>query len=71
MDSGLFPTEIAIRHVVNHSVNHRFTIELGPSITGLGRGFRNTLVALLVIKCSFELLQAVINRPCRPDPRNK
>jgi len=64
MDSGLFPAQIAITHVVQHQ--HRFTIELGPSITaGLGRGLRNTLIALALIKCSFDLLQAVINRPAR------
>jgi hypothetical protein len=33
MDSSLLPTELAVRHFVNH----KFTLELGPSITNLGK----------------------------------
>ena len=65
MDSSLFPAEIAVKHVIHH----KFVFELGPSITGLGRGLRNTIVALVLIRCSCELLQAVINnRPWRSGP---
>lgn len=58
MDSSILPTELAVRHFVYH----KFTLELGPSITSLGKTARNTLIAIVVIKCSFELAQAVLNR---------
>ncbi len=58
MDSGLLPAELTVRHFVNH----KFTIEFGPSITSLGKAVRNTLITIVVIKCSFDLAQAVLNR---------
>jgi hypothetical protein len=58
MDSAFVPSEIAVRHFVDH----KLTVELGPSITSLGKGIRNTIITIVVIKCSFELLQAVLNR---------
>jgi hypothetical protein len=47
---------------VRHFVNHKFTLEFGPSILGLGRGIRNTIIAVVLIKCSFDLTQAVLKR---------
>jgi hypothetical protein len=58
MDSSFLTTELTVRHFVNH----KFTLELGPSITSLGKAVRNTLIAIVVIKCSFDLAQAVLNR---------
>lgn len=58
MDSSLLPAELTVRHFVNH----KFTLELGPSIISLGKAVRNTLITIVVIKCSFDLAQAVLNR---------
>jgi hypothetical protein len=58
MDSTLLPAELTVRHFVNH----KFTLELGPSIIRLGKAVRNTLIAIVVIKCSFDLARAVLNR---------
>jgi hypothetical protein len=58
MDSSLLPAEITVRHFVNH----KFTLEFGPSIISLGKAARNTLIAIVVIKCSFDLVQAVLSR---------
>lgn len=66
MDPSFLPAELTIKHLVNH----RFTLELGPSITTLGRGVRNLIIAVVVIKCSFSLVERVTtsvlnNRPGR------
>ena len=58
MDAAFVPSEIAVRHVVSH----KFTVELGPSILNLGKAIRNTIVAVVLIKCSFDLVQSVLNR---------
>lgn len=58
MDAAFVPTEIAVRHFVQH----KFIIELGPTVTALGKPIRNALLAALLIKCSFDLVQAAIGR---------
>jgi hypothetical protein len=58
MDPGFLPAEYTVRHFVNH----KFTLELGPSINCLGKASRNTLIAIVVIKCSF------VSTSC-PQPR--
>lgn len=58
MDSNFVPAEFTVRHFVNH----KFTLELGPSIISLGKGVRNTVITLVLIKFSFDLAQAVLNR---------
>lgn len=54
--AGLLPNELAVRHFVNHKVTH----EIGSSFTDLGRGIRKTIITIVVIKCSFDLVQAVL-----------
>ena len=58
MDAGFVPTEITVRHFVNH----KFTVEFGPSIFNLVKGIRTTIIAIVLIKCSFDLMQAVLKR---------
>lgn len=62
MDSAFVPSEIAVRHLVNHKV----TLELGTSITSLGKPIRNVLIAVVVIYCVTDIvrgtLQAVLKR---------
>lgn len=58
MDGSFVPAEITVRHFVNH----KFTLEFGPSIVSIGKGIRNTIVTIVLIKCSFDLTQAVLKR---------
>jgi hypothetical protein len=55
MDSGLVPSEI----VVKHFVSHKFILEIGPSITCLGRPIRNLLIGAAVIYCAQQALSAL------------
>jgi hypothetical protein len=57
MDSSFLPAEVTVRHFVHH----KFTLELGPSILNLAKGIRNTIIAIVAVKLSFDLLQAVIS----------
>ncbi|KAH7419621.1 hypothetical protein BKA64DRAFT_21860 [Cadophora sp. MPI-SDFR-AT-0126] len=60
MDAAFIPSEV----VVKHFVSHKFTLELGPSITNLGRPIRNVILAAVVIYCIGDIvrgsLQAVL-----------
>jgi hypothetical protein len=56
MDSGFVPSEIAVRHFVSHS----FTLELGPSITNLGKPIRNALFGAIVIYCVGDIVRATL-----------
>lgn len=58
MDAAFMPGEIAGKL----SVNHRVIIDFGPTIANLGKPIRNTIITLVVIKCSFDLVQTIINR---------
>lgn len=58
MEAGFIPAEI----VVKHFVTQKYTLEFGPSITGLGKGIRNTIITIVVIKCAFDFVQAVLLR---------
>lgn len=61
--------------VVKHFVSHKFTLEIGESITSLGKPIRNLLITAAVIYCVHDLvstsLQAVLKRerPNKPDTR--
>ncbi len=60
MDAAFIPSEV----VVKHFVSHKFTLELGPSITSLGKPIRNVILAAVVIYCVGDIvrgsLQAVL-----------
>lgn len=60
MDSGFLPSEV----VVKHFVSHKFTLELGPSITNLGKPIRNVLLVAVLVYCARDIvretLQAVL-----------
>ena len=62
MDAAFMPTEIAVKHFVHH----KFTLDLGPSITSLGKPIRNFVFGALVIYCVSDILrsvaQAVLNK---------
>ncbi len=62
MDAAFVPSEVVIRH----SVSHKFTIEFGPSILGLGKPIRNFILCALVLYSVGNIvrgsLQAVLNR---------
>jgi hypothetical protein len=62
MDAAFIPSEI----VVKHFVQHKFTLEFGPSITNLGKGVRNVILAGIVIYAIGDIvrgsLQAVLKR---------
>jgi hypothetical protein len=65
MDSSFLPSELIVRHFVHH----KFTLELGPSVSYLGKGIRNTIIAIVVLKLSFDLVQAVLSM--RPGTRTR
>jgi hypothetical protein len=62
MDASFVPSEV----VVKHYVSHKFTLELGDSITRLGKPIRNILIAVAVIYCVRDIVcgsvQAVLKR---------
>jgi hypothetical protein len=65
MDAAFVPSEL----VVKHYVSHKFTLELGESITSLGKPIRNLVIAVAVIYCVRDLVsasvQAVLKRNSR------
>lgn len=70
MDAAFLPSEI----VVKHYVSHKFTLEIGESITNLGRPFRLFLLTGLAIYCVSDLVSASVqgvlrrlNRDTRPE----
>jgi hypothetical protein len=62
MDAAFVPSEI----VVKHFVSHKFTLEIGPSITALGRPLAKLILAAVVIYCVGDIarvsLQAVLKK---------
>jgi hypothetical protein len=62
MDPAFVPSEI----VVKHFVSHKFTLEIGPSITALGRLLAKLILATVVIYCVGDIvrgsLQAVLKQ---------
>jgi hypothetical protein len=62
MDAAFVPSEI----VVKHFVSHKFTLEIGPSITALGRPLAKLIFGVVVIYCVGDIvrgsLQAVLKR---------
>ena len=67
MDAAFVPSEI----VVKHFVSHKFTLEIGPSITALGRPLAKLLLGALVIYCVGDIvrvsLQSVLLQQSRGD----
>lgn len=59
---GLIPAEVVLKHYIYH----KFTIEFGPSITGLGRGVRDVILAGIAIYALGDIIRggltAVLNR---------
>jgi hypothetical protein len=62
MDAAFVPSEI----VVKHFVSHKFTLDIGPSITALGRPLAKLIIGVVVIYCVGDIvrgsLQAVLKR---------
>lgn len=62
MDPAFLPSEL----VVKHFVTHKFVLELGPSITSLGKPIRNVILLAVGIYCIGDIvrstLQAVLKR---------
>ena len=69
MDAAFIPSEVVIKHYVSH----KFTLELGDSITRLGKPIRNIIIAVAALYCVRDIvrvsLQAVLKR--NPDTRPK
>ncbi len=65
MDAAFVPSEI----VVKHFVSHKFTLEIGPSITALGPPVAKLILGVVVIYCVGGIvrgsLQAVLKREGR------
>jgi hypothetical protein len=54
MDAAFMPTELAVAHT------HKITLELGPSITALGKPIRNLLIGAAVIYCMTGLVRSTL-----------
>ena len=68
MDPAFLPSTLVVKHFVSHT----FTLEIGDSITRLGKPIRNLLITVAVIYCVRDLvsasLQAVLKRPRNTRP---
>ena len=58
MDAAFVPSEI----VVKHFVSHKFTLEIGPSITALGRPITKLILGVVVIYSASAIVQAVLKQ---------
>lgn len=58
MDAAFMPSEVA----VHHTVTHHFVLELGPSITRLGRPVRTACLVALALYLVGDIVQAVLKR---------
>jgi hypothetical protein len=56
MDAAFVPSEI----VVKHFVSHKFTLEIGPSITALGRPLAKLILGVVVIYCVGGIAQGTL-----------
>jgi hypothetical protein len=56
MDSAFMPTQVAIKHFVDH----RFTFDFGPSITSLGKPIRNFIFGVVAIYCATDIVKLVV-----------
>jgi hypothetical protein len=56
MDAAFVPSEI----VVKHFVSHKFTLEIGPSITALGRPLAKLILGVVVIYCVGGIAQGTV-----------
>jgi hypothetical protein len=56
MDAAFLPQEVVVKTVVNH----KFTLELGPSITSLGRPIRNFFIGVAAVYFVTSAVQAVL-----------
>lgn len=67
MDPAFIPSEIAIRHLVNH----KFTIEIGPSIQSLGKPIRNLIITLVGIYCVSNIIQSTLQSVFKQNQNRK
>ncbi|KAG9247246.1 hypothetical protein BJ878DRAFT_204535 [Calycina marina] len=61
IDAAFAPTELLVKHILNLNVgsapvSHKITLELGESITNLGRPIRNLF---LVVVAAYSLLSVI------------
>ena len=56
MDAAFVGSEI----VVKHSVHHKFTFELGPSVIALGKPIRNVLIGAAILYCLKDLVRGTL-----------
>jgi hypothetical protein len=56
MDSAFMPTEIAVKHFVYH----KFTFDIGPSVTSLGKPIRNLFIGVVAIYCITDIVKSVL-----------
>lgn len=62
MDAAFMPTEIAVKHFVNH----KLTLEFGPSITNLGKPFRNLVLSVVAIYCLTDIVRFTVQAVLKP-----
>jgi hypothetical protein len=56
MDPAFIPSEI----VVKHFVSHKFTLEIGPSVTALGKPLAKLILSAVVIYCVSDIVRASV-----------
>jgi len=62
MDAAFLPSELILKHFLSLNfgsapVNHKITIELGSSITSLGKPIRNLFIGGLAIYCLTTIIR--------------
>jgi hypothetical protein len=53
MDPAFLPSEI----VVKHFVSHKFTLEIGPSLTAVGKPLAKLILSAVVIYCVGDIVR--------------
>jgi len=76
MDAAFLPSEILVKHILGLNfgpspANHKITIELGTSITSLGRPIRNLLIGGLAIYCLKSIIEASLLGVLKPTDREE
>lgn len=64
MDSAFVPN--AIEFTVKHTVQHNIALHIPATLTSFGREIRNTIIAVVLIKCTCEIVKSVLNSSRRP-----
>ena len=65
MDAAFVPSEILVKHILglnfgSSPANHKITIELGSSITSLGKPIRNLFIGGLAIYCLTTIIRTTL-----------